>query len=36
MGGWNKVCVQCEREVDVDETMEVVVWSVYEEPTGEY
>jgi hypothetical protein len=36
MGGWDKVCVQCEREVDVDETREVVVWSIYEEPIGEY
>lgn len=33
MGGWDKVCVQYERELDEEGvTEEVVVWSVYEEP----
>jgi hypothetical protein len=34
MGGWDKVCVQYETEVDVDVTEEVIVWSIYEEPMG--
>lgn len=33
MGGWNKICVQYEREVDVDVTEEVIIWCMYEEPT---
>lgn len=33
MGGWDKVCVQYERELDEDGmTEEVITWSIYEEP----
>ena len=32
MGGWDKVCVQYETEVDIDVTEEVIVWTIYEEP----
>lgn len=33
MGGWDKVCVQYERELDEEGmTEEVIVWSIYEEP----
>lgn len=32
LGGWNKVCVLYETEVDVDLTEEVIVWSIYQEP----
>lgn len=33
MGGWDKVCVQYERELDEEGmTEEVITWSIYEEP----
>jgi hypothetical protein len=32
MGGWDKICVQYEREYDIGVAEEVIVWSVYNEP----
>lgn len=33
MGGWDKVCVQYERELDEEGmTEEVITWSIYSEP----